>query len=112
MKLNKRVKLVKKMVLLLLNDWDTSEIKAKYYGIEMYITLSVRYVFQIIAIFTLPISALLLLYSRKYCEVKNLKSWVITMRTNKGFYTDHYYVELKSHMHSYEESYEAVLNWH
>ncbi|CAH9012640.1 hypothetical protein VP191E371_P0054 [Vibrio phage 191E37-1] len=112
MKIKHAVNAAKKI----LTCWDYSHLDRVLQGggVVNFSAMLVKVVFLLVhvtCILTLPISAPIVVYIARLIEIRHLQSWVRTMRLDKGFFSQHYYIEIKRHISEHKSAYYLTMNW-
>jgi len=100
----------------ILTDWSLSHLDdiVKGGGVIDFSAMLVKLCCLVIHIFiiaTLPASVFVVIYLSRVAEIEHLKSWVETIRKDRGFFFEHHYIEIKRHMLEHKEVYHLTLNW-
>lgn len=111
-----KINIVKQTARRMLISWDYSNLgSVRKYGLTFDLSAAivkfVVFVFHVLCIATLPFSVFAVIYIGRMSEISNLKSWVKTMRRDKGFFHQHHYIEIKHHIKEHKDSYHLFLNW-
>ncbi|UYE90929.1 hypothetical protein [Vibrio phage vB_VaS_L1] len=111
-----RKKIVKDTLRRMITKWDYSSFGSVVKGsgivdFKVLFTKACVLFFHIASILTAPVSVFIIIKIGRWAEVSNLKSWVKTMRRDRGFFHQHHYIEIKRHIKEHEKSYYLTLNW-
>lgn len=100
----------------ILTNWDYSNLDDVFTGdgvvdFKAMIVKIVVVCVHLVIVATLPLSTPIVVYVGRVVEIRDLKSWVSTMRNDRGFFSQHHYVEIKRHIDQHKDSYHLTLNW-